>query len=257
MTNTPSTASHRDWIGEDLYDTTGDKVGTIDQIFVDDRTGQPEWLTVSTGWFGTSTQFVPIAGTFRREDGIAVPYTTDHIKDAPSIDADEHLSAEQERRLYEHYGMNYDAADYESSYGDRERADDGYYYDADAGGGDAEVTLSEEQLAVDKREREAGTVRLRKYVVTEDVNVTVPVRKQVARVVRTPASGTTSGSITDEDVVEEITLKEEEVVVDKNVVAKENVSIQTDTVTEQQEVSGKVRREEVEIEGDANGNDRT
>ena len=115
------------------------------------------------------------------------------------------------------------------------------------------MTLSEEQLAVDKREREAGKVRLRKYVVTDDVNLTVPVKKQVARVVRTPATGTTGGTIGTDDIVEEITLKEEEVVVDKNVVAKENVAIRTDTVTEQEKVSGKVRREEVEIDGDAEG----
>jgi len=252
MTNTSNTTSHRDWIGSDVYDSTGDKVGSVDNIFVDDRTGQPEWLTVSTGWFGTKTQFVPIAGTSRHQNGIKVPYTTDHIKDAPSIDADEHLSNSDERRLYQHYSMNYDATDHAEMYGGRERADEGYYYD-DHGSRDAEVTLSEEQLEVDKREREAGKVRLRKYVVTEDVNVTVPVKKQVARVVRTPASGTAAGSIGDDDVVEEITLKEEEVVVDKNVVAKENVAIRTDTVTEQEQVSGQVRREEVDIEGDAEG----
>jgi len=256
MTNTASTPTHRDWIGANLYDATGDKVGTIHQIFVDDRTGQPEWLTVSTGWFGTSTQFVPIAGTSRLEGGISVPYTKDQIKDAPSIDTDRHLDAAEERRLYEHYGLSYDATDHQTAYGGRERADEGYYYDH-SDDDDAHVTLSEEQLAVDKREREAGKVRLRKYVVTEDVNVTVPVRKQVARVVRTPASGTARGSITDDDVVEEITLKEEEVVVDKSFFFNETATTEIYTVTEQQAVKGKVRREEVEIDGDAAGINRT
>src|SRR5215203_5051773 len=159
MTNNPTTASHRDWIGSDLFDSTGDKIGSIDKVYLDDRTGQPEWLTVSTGWFGTKTQFVPIAGTTRQQDGLAVPYTKDHIKDAPSIDADGHLDEADERRLYQHYGMNYDATDHEGMYGGRERADDGYYFD-DNRSTDAEVTLSEEQLAVDKRQRESGKVRL-------------------------------------------------------------------------------------------------
>jgi len=245
MNTSNTTKSHRNWLGQDLYDSTGSKIGSIDQIYLDDQSGQPEWLTVSTGWFGTSTQFVPIAGTTVHNEGIKVPYTEDHIKDAPAVDADQHLDADQERRLYEHYGFQHDATDHEAAYGGRERADEGYEYS----GVDAEVTLSEEQLAVDKVEREAGAVRLRKYVVTEDVNVTVPVRKQVARIVRTPATGTAPGQIVDGDVVEEITLKEEEVVVDKNVVAKETVGIETETVTAQQEVSGQVRREEVEVDG--------
>ncbi len=252
-----SRSSYDEWIGSDLYDSAGSKIGSIDQIYLDDRSGRPEWFTVSTGWFGTSTQFVPIAGTARHEGGLAVPYTTDQIKDAPAVDGDDHLDADAERRLYGHYGLDYDAVDHESAFGDRERADEGDdHADASTGSGGAEVTLSEEQLAVDKRERGAGSVRLRKYVVTEDVNVTVPVEKQVARIVRTPADGTTSGTITDGDVVEEVTLREEEVVVDKNVVAKENVAIETGTVVEEQEVSGTVRREEVEIDGDVDGGTR-
>lgn len=247
MTNTTTNSSYEDWTGADVYDKTGDKIGSIDQIYLDDKSGQPEWLTVSTGWFGTSTQFVPISGSSSYDGGLQVPYTTDLVKDAPSVDADEHLDADQEEKLYEHYSLNYAAADHETAYGGRERADEGYDYNsADT---DASVTLSEEQLAVDKTEHEAGSVRLRKYVVTEDVNVTVPVKKQVARIVRTPATGTTPGTITDGDVVEEVTLKEEEVVVDKNVVAKEEVAIETETVTEQREVSGEVRREEVEVDG--------
>ena len=246
MNKNTTTGNYQDWIDADVYDQAGDKIGSIDQIYLDDKSGQPEWLTVSTGWFGTSTQFVPISGSASHEGGLKVPYTTDHIKDAPSVDADKHLDADQEKKLYSHYKLNYDAADHEAAYGGRERPDEGYDYNAT----DASVTLSEEQLAVDKVEREAGAVRLRKYVVTEDVNVTVPVKKQVARIVRTPATGTTPGKITDGDVVEEITLKEEEVVVDKQVVAKEEVAIETETVTDQKQVSDTVRKEQVEVDGD-------
>ena len=254
MTNqTPETSTYEAWIGADVYDSAGDKIGSIDQIYLDDKSGQPEWLTVSTGWFGTSTQFVPIAGSSRHDEGLKVPYTTDHVKDAPAVDADQHLDADEERRLYVHYGFDHDTDDHEVAYGGRERADEGYEYADTRSTGDANVTLSEEQLAVDKVQREAGAVRLRKYVVTEDVNVTVPVKKQVARIVRTDATGTTPGAIADGDVVEEVTLKEEEVVVDKNVVAKENVGIETETVTEQREVSDTVRKEQVEIDGEVDG----
>ena len=244
MTKNQNANSYESWIGADVYDSADDKIGSIDQIFLDDRSGQPEWLTVSTGWFGTSTQFVPIAGSTAAQGGLKVPYTTDHIKDAPSVDADQHLDSAEEQKLYTHYGIGYDVTDHEAAYGGKERADEGFDYNAT----DASVTLSEEQLAVDKVEREAGAVRLRKYVVTEDVNVTVPVKKQVARIVRTPATGT--GAITDGDVVEDVVLKQEEVVVDKNVVAKEDVAIETETVTEQRQVSDSVRREEVEVEGE-------
>ncbi|WP_420451712.1 DUF2382 domain-containing protein [Ilumatobacter sp.] len=245
--NTTTTRDYQDWIGADVYDQSGDKIGSIDQIYLDDQGGQPEWLTVSTGWFGASTQFVPIAGSSTHDDGLKVPYSTDHIKDAPAVDADQHLDADQERKLYSHYGLDYDSADHETAYGGRERPDEGYDYDTTDT--DASVTLSEEQLAVDKVQRESGTVRLRKYVTEEDVNVTVPVKKQVARIVRTDATGTTPGNITDSDVIEEVTLKEEEVIVDKNVVAKENVAIVTETVNDQREVSDTVRKEQVDVDG--------
>jgi uncharacterized protein (TIGR02271 family) len=247
--------TYNDWIGAELYDSSGDKVGTIDQIYLDDHSGQPEWLTVSTGWFGTATHFVPIAGSRVYEDGLQVDATTDQIKDAPRVSDDAHLDEADERRLYDHYAIGYDADDHEAAYGGRERADEGFeYHDTRTGGDSASVTRSEEEISVDKVEREAGRVRLRKYVVTEDVNITVPVKKQVARVVRTDASGET-GTIDESDQGEEIILSEEEVVVDKQVVAKENVTIETDTVTEDRHVTEKVRKEQVEVDGDIDDRD--
>jgi len=244
--------THVDWLNTTVYDTTGDKIGDISDIYFDDITGQPEWLTVSTGWFGTRKQFVPIAGSTHIDDGLRVSYTTDHIKDAPSIDTgQEHLDAPEERRLYDHYGLNYDAADHEAAYGGRERADEGYDYndtrDAHAVVDQASVTRSEEQLEIDKVAREAGRVRLHKYVVTEDVEVTVPVKRQVARIVRTAATG---AAVIGDDTVEEIVLAEEQIVVDKKVVAKETVSIETDIVVDDEVVAETLRKERVEVDGD-------
>jgi uncharacterized protein (TIGR02271 family) len=251
----PTKTRYEDWLGTTVYDSTGDKLGDITDVYYDDTTGQPEWMTVSTGWFGTSEQFVPIAGTKQHEEGFRTEYTKDQIKDAPSIDTDQdHLDAAEERRLYEHYHLNYDARDHESVYGGRDRADDGYAYsdqrsrhDSDAHADTPSVTRSEEQLAVDRRQRESGRVRLHKYVVTEDVDVKVPVKRQVARIVREPASGT--GSIGDESD-EEIVLSEEEVTVDKQVVAKEKVGVETDTVTGEETVHETVRKEKVDVDGD-------
>jgi len=244
--------SHIDWLDTTVYDSAGDKIGDISDIYFDDITGQPEWLTVSTGWFGTRKQLVPIAGSTQIDDGLRLSYTTDHIKDAPSIDTDqEHLDAAEERRLYDHYGFNYDATDHEAAYGGRERADDGYGYtdtrDAHALVDQASVTRSEEQLEIDKVAREAGRVRLHKYVVTEDVEVTVPVKRQVARIVRTAPTG---AAVIGDDTVEEIVLAEEQIVVDKNVVAKETVSIETDTVVDDKVVAETLRKERVEVAGD-------
>jgi len=242
---------YEEWIGTDVYDSAGDKMGDITNIFFDDVTGQPEWMTVSTGWMGTKEQFVPISGTANHEDGFTVPYATDVVKDAPSIDTDqEHLDADEERRLFEHYGLNPDGPDHEATYLGRERADEGYDYNDTrdvADDGVAAVTRSEEQLAVDKVAVESGRVRVRKYVVTDDVEVTVPVKRQVARIVREPATG---AGIIEGDAVEEVVLAEEQVIVDKEVVAKETIGIETETVVGNETVSETVRKEKVEIDGD-------
>jgi len=252
--------THNDWIGQEVHDSSGNKIGSVDQIYYDDETGRPDWITVSTGWFGTSTQFIPIYGSeMHSSGGISVEYTEDHIKDAPSIDGDAHLDADQEAKLWKHYGLDYkaDADTYATTTADRPRADEGFAYADNRSTDTTSVVRAEEEVEVDKVRREAGRVRLRKYVVTEDVNLTVPVRKEVARVVREPVDGdaTAAGASIDADGTdEEVVLSEEEIVVDKNVVAKERVGIETETITEQETVSETVRKEKVDVEGDV---DRT
>jgi uncharacterized protein (TIGR02271 family) len=95
-----------DIIGAQLIDSNGDKVGKIGQLYLDDQTGRPEWVSVNTGLFGTKESFVPLAdGTF--SDGeVRVPYSKDQIKDAPKVDADGHLDASEEDALYSHYGVS-------------------------------------------------------------------------------------------------------------------------------------------------------
>src|SRR4051812_2900417 len=92
-------------IGHDVYDETGSKIGSASEVYLDDETGQPEWLTVRTGLFGTKESFVPIRDADLTNDGLRVPVTKDRVKDAPKIDTDGHLSPQEEQELYRYYGL--------------------------------------------------------------------------------------------------------------------------------------------------------
>src|SRR3954453_3093529 len=92
------------WTSRTVVDGIGDKIGTLSEIYVDDETGQPEWLAVSTGLFGTRVSFVPIEGARPSGDDIAISYDKAKVKDAPNAEADGHLSHEEEDALYAYYG---------------------------------------------------------------------------------------------------------------------------------------------------------
>lgn len=93
-----------------VYDSNGEKVGKVAQLYVDDETNRPSWLTVTTGLFGTSENFVPLDDSVSLDgDRIDVPYTKEQIKDAPRVDADGHLSPGEEEELYRHYNREYTA----------------------------------------------------------------------------------------------------------------------------------------------------
>ena len=95
------------WIGRTLVDNDGDKVGTIEDIYMDEDTGQPEWFAISTGFFGNKISFVPITRSNARGDDICSPWTKAQVKDAPHAEPDGHLTQEEEARLYRHYGLEY------------------------------------------------------------------------------------------------------------------------------------------------------
>src|SRR5687768_9965186 len=95
----------RDIIGSTLLDSDGDKVGKVGQLFLDDQTGQPEWVAVNTGLFGTKESFVPLADATFSDGELRAPYTKSQIKDAPQIDAGGHLDESDEDTLYRHYGL--------------------------------------------------------------------------------------------------------------------------------------------------------
>jgi len=259
----PDTRTYDLWIGRNAFDVEGNKIGEITDIYYDDETGRPEWVAVKTGLFGSKHSFVPIHGSnvYRADDereDLQVAFHKDTIKDAPRIDDDEHLDPDQERELWSYYGYDYDTSrgkdfGYGKAYA-QPRADKDYQLAKQRGAigdvgtrqGEA-VTRSEEELRVDKERQQTGTARLRKYVVTEQQNIQVPVQKEVAKVVREPATGRG-----DEigDVEAEITLSEERAVVTKETVPKERVRLEKDVVQDTETVSGQVRKERVEVEGD-------
>lgn len=96
-----------DVVGKDVHGSDGNKIGEIGQIYLDDTTGRPEWVTVKTGMFGNKESFVPVAESQFSDDGLRVPYNKDVVKDAPRVDTDQgHLSPDEESELYRHYGLD-------------------------------------------------------------------------------------------------------------------------------------------------------
>ncbi|MGY1823353.1 DUF2382 domain-containing protein [Geodermatophilus sp. SYSU D00079] len=92
-------------IGKDVYDQSGEKIGSASEVYLDDETGQPEWVTVRTGLFGTKESFVPIRDADLTDDGLRVPVSKSAVKDAPKIDTDGHLSPQEEQELYRYYNL--------------------------------------------------------------------------------------------------------------------------------------------------------
>ena len=241
-----------DWSGRDVIGSDGEKIGKVDEVYYATDDHSPEWLAVNTGMFGTKTSFVPIDGAKPNGEDVQVAFTKDMVKDAPGVKPDEELSQSEERELWTHYGLEY-GADHDHAHGDRDPSGD-TGQDTSGPNTDDAMTRSEEEVAVGTRTKEGGKARLRKYVVTEQVTKTVPVRKEMATLETEPITdgnvdAATSGKdISDEE--HEVVLSEEEVVVDKNVVAKERVRLGTETVTTDQEVTEEVRKEQIETEGE-------
>ena len=258
----PDVDTVRNWQGATMVDRDGDKVGNIDAIYVDDQTGEPEWALVNTGFFGTRSTFVPIAQASASGDQVQVPYEKQLVKDAPNMDPDGHLSEQEEQELWRHYGLEYGNGD--AGYADTGRTttyDDRDTVDRDTVGRDVSgpttdeaMTRSEEELRVGTESRERGRARLRKYVTTEQQQVTVPVQREEVRVEREPitdanlAAATSGPAISEEE--HEVTLHEETPVVEKRAVPKERVRLDTETVTEERQVSEEVRKEQIKVDDD-------
>jgi uncharacterized protein (TIGR02271 family) len=249
------------WRGGTAVDRDGEKIGTIDEIYADAETGKPEWLAVKTSMFGSKVSFVPIAEASDADGDVRVPYDKQQVNDAPQAEPDGELSQDEEAGLYRHYGLQYSEARSDSGLpqGQSRNETDKSTVGHDTSGPttDDAMTRSEEELKVATASRESGRARLRKYVVTEQVQQTVPVQHEEVRIEREPITDANVGDATDGPEISEeeheVTLHEEEVVVEKRAVPKERVRLDKDTVTDEQHVSEEVRKEQIEAEGDTPG----
>ena len=248
--------------GRTLIGSDGEKIGRIDTLYVDENGQDPKFVTVNTGLFGTKTSFVPVAEARLEGDDVVVPYSKDQVKEAPKVEVDEDLTAEEEQRLYSHYGMSQQvgsAPGREDRLQGDDRTDlddrperDRVGHDTSGPTTDDAMTRSEERLRVGTEQQEVGRARLRKYIVTENVTTTVPVRREEVRLEREPITEGNADRALDGPALSEeeheVVLTEERPVVTKETVPVERVRLATDTVTEQVEVTEQVRQERIDTD---------
>ncbi len=244
--------------GGNVVETDGTKIGSIGQVYLDDQSGSPEWVTVKTGLFGTSESFVPLRDANASGDDIQVGFDKAKVKDAPRVAGDGHLTPQEEDQLYAYYGRSGEQVTSSERVDTTEvRGTTGH--DTSGPNTDTAMTRSEEQLRVGVQSRESGRARLRKFVVTENVTQTVPVRREEARITREPITEANYAKATDgpeiTEAVHEVTLHEERPVVQKETVPVERVRLETDKVTEQVTVNETVRKEQfdLDVDGDVTG----
>jgi uncharacterized protein (TIGR02271 family) len=232
------------WYDRTIVDHEGAKIGKIADVYFDNDSQRPEWALVHTGLFGTRETIVPIAGASTSGDDLVVPYEKSFVKDAPNVGSDEELSHEDEARLAEYYGLQYSG-----------RSPNGTpNAGPDRGGDDGAMTRSEEELQVGSVRRPSELVRLKKRVVTEQQQVTVPVQREEVVVEREPITDANRAEAMSGAEISEaehaVTLHQEEVVVEKSVVPKERVRLGKDISTSERTVDETLRKEQIEIERD-------
>ncbi len=265
MTNAQSPEAYAD---KNVVDTAGDKIGKVAQVYVNDTTGAPDWITVKTGMFGKD-RFAPLYGASFSGEDVVLPYGKDVVKDAPDVSDASHLDADEQQSLYSYYERYLGAG----GGGQRtETASDSGTVRTEGGTGRSEghdtsgpttdnaMTRSEEHLNVGTQQVEAGRARLRKYVVTEQQTVNVPVSHEEVRVEREAITDANRGDALDGPAISEeeheVVLHAEQPVVTTEAVPVERVRLGTETVTDTQNVSGEVRKEQVEVVDETDSNRR-
>jgi uncharacterized protein (TIGR02271 family) len=259
-------------IGTTAYGNDGEKIGKVGQVYLDDQSGRPEFVTVHTGLFGLKETFVPVEGATVEVDRLVVAYSKEQVKDAPNVDVEGgHLDEAEEQRLYAHYGLTGTAGPRSTGTGAGTGVDTGIGTGTDTRAGtdtgvtpaghdtsgpttDDAMTRSEEQVRVGTTEEEAGRVRLRKYVTTEMETQTVPVRKERAVVETEPITDANVDDALDGPAISEeeheVVLHEERPVVEKTTTPVERVRLGTEATTDEETVTEEVRKEHVEVEGE-------
>jgi uncharacterized protein (TIGR02271 family) len=248
------TAIEDRYAGYTVYDQHYEKIGNVDDLFLDEN-DQPEYIGVKMGFLGTRTTLIPfeMARVNDARQLIEVAADKETLKNGPTYDEDRGITPEFEREVYFYYGLKrastieqsgtYGAYSAEQSTHTRGVADPTGVSHED----EVRVQRAEEELRVGTRERKAGSIRVRKRIRTDRERIEVPTRHEVVSVERVPVEGEASEIEIGEDEVR-VPVTEEEVVVEKRPVVKEEVRIRKDVVEETEVVEEDVRREEVEVE---------
>ncbi len=237
--------------GAPVRGSDGEKLGKVDAIYFDNDTDAPEWVAVKSGLFGSHVSLVPLSAAHWDGDALTVPFDKAALNAAPHHDPDAAISATDEDELYRHYGLT---AGQTTTDGRRDVVDEPGTVGRDTSGPttDTAMTRSEENLRVGTETVQTGQARLRKHVVTEHQQVTVPVTREEVTLEREPITETNRGEAYDGPAISEeeheVTLHAERPVVDTEAVAVERVRLGKETVTDQETVGGEVRKEEIELD---------
>jgi uncharacterized protein (TIGR02271 family) len=266
------TALEDRFAGYEVYDPAGEKIGKVDDLFVDEN-DSPEYVGVKMGFLGMSSTLIPWEAVRSTDDegrAITVATDKDKAKNGPTFDDDREITPEFEKEVYSYYGLSRSSESSGSYYSDESTGGPGMSMgDTETGefrehaaydegvhqsrGDDLEdedelrVQRTEEELAAGTREREAGQLKVRKRVRTDREQIEVPTRHEEVSVERVPLEGEVSEADIGEDEVR-VPVTEEEVVVSKKPVAKEEVRIRKDVVSGTETVEEDVRREQIEVE---------
>ncbi len=242
------TAIEDRFAGYEVYDQSGEKIGKVDDLFVDES-DQPEYIGVKMGFLGTRSTLIPwqLATVDESSGRIEVSVDKETAKNGPSFDDDRDITPEFESEVYSYYGLDRtteESGAYEAYQG-AETADED----------EMRVQRTEEELRAGTREREAGGVQVRKRVRTDREQMEVPTRREEVTVDRVPVDSETSeAEIGDEEI--RVPVTEEEVVTEKRPVAKEEVRIRKDVVEDTEVVEEDVRREEIDVDDETTGGTR-
>ncbi len=236
------TAIEDQYAGYEVYDPNGEKIGKVDDLFVDEN-DQPEYLGVKMGFLGTKSTLIPWEIASADEEGhrIEVSVEKGKAKDGPAFDDDREITPEYENEVRSYYGL-------QGMQGSEQRGDYGEYYGEETDEDELRVQRTEEELRAGTREREAGALRVRKRVRTDREQIRVPKRHEEVHVERVPVEGREASEAEIGEAEVSVPLTEDEVVVEKRPVVKEEFRVRKDVVEEEEVVEEDVRREEVDVE---------
>ena len=228
----------KDLFNATAYDKNGEKLGDVNEVFVDDQSGQPTFVEVNHGLFGMNSSLVPLRGHDFSGDDLKLGFSKDRIKDAPDFDSDKPLTPEAQSDIFKHYGLDnaHDVTDYKDSNLDSKRdaqagADKDHNLTAGAGAAGAGAGVAGAGAA--------GAHADEKKAATHTTDAAATERK--AGVADDAAAARTNND-------GELIRSEEQLNVNKERVASGEARLRKYVVTDTESVEVPVEREEVRVE---------